>query len=127
MNKILVPLILLSCFSSCKNDNKIIGLYKMDKYVILNKENDIKDYHFLELNSNGVFNVFHSRTDSTNQIQGKWKCLSKAKNNELLVQFEYEGKTIVGNLRGNIFYFIEPNDFHNNKYKSILYVKSLEL
>jgi len=128
MNKILILLILLFCFSACnKNrDKDIVGLYKMDKYVILNKENNIKDYQYLELSPEGVFNVFYSKVDSTSQIQGKWKFLSKAKNNGLLVQFEYGGKTIEGTLKGNIFYFLQPNDFHNDKYKSVLYVKSLK-
>lgn len=115
---------LLFCCLACNKDKDIIGLYKIDKYVILNKESNIENYQYLELRPKGIFNVFHNKTDTINQIQGKWKFSSKTKDSGLLVQFEYEGKTIEGTLKGNIFYFVQPNDFHNNKYQSVLYVKS---
>jgi len=126
MNKIL--LILLICLLAC-NENKdkdIMGLYKIDKTVFLSKQVNIKDYQYLELNPKGTFNVFHSKKDTVNQLHGKWKFLSELKDNGLLVQFEYEEKIIKGILRENIFYFIYPNDFHNGKYQSVLYVRNLK-
>ncbi|MGM5630306.1 hypothetical protein O2K51_05340 [Apibacter raozihei] len=126
MNKILILLILLFCCLACNKDKYIVGLYKIDKYVILNQENNIENYQYLEIRPEGIFNAFHCKTDTINQIQGKWKFSSKTNDNGLLIQFEYEGKKIEGTLKGNIFHFIHPNDFHNNKYQSVLYIKSLK-
>lgn len=126
MNKIL--LILLICLLAC-NENKdkdIMGIYKIDKTVFLSKQVNIKDYQYLELNSKGTFNVFHNKKETENQLHSKWKFLSELKDNGLLVQFEFEEKIIEGILRGNIFYFIYPNDFHNGKYQSVLYVRTFE-
>lgn len=118
-------MLLISFFACTKNKDKdIIGVYKMDKYVLLNKSIDIKDYQYLELNPDYTFNLYYSKTDTISQIQGRWKLLRKLKDDGLLLHFEYGKKVIEGNLKGNVFYFINPNDFHKGKYQSVLYVKT---
>ncbi|MDY3529836.1 hypothetical protein PG593_08615 [Riemerella anatipestifer] len=125
MNRILVLFIFLCCFLAACSDkkNKIIGIYKIDKYDIL-YDNNVKDYQYLELKSDEIFNLFYTETESSENIQGRWKILGETKDNGVLVQFQYDERVIVGILRGNIFYFTGANDFHNGKYRNILYVKT---
>lgn len=124
MNKIVLITLMLVIFS-CKNnqDKRIIGLYKIDKYNTLNKENTAKDYEYLKLNPKGTFDLFYNRIDTIGQIRGSWKVIKAKKKDEFYISFEYENNVVEGVLRNNIFYFTYPNDFHKDKYKNVLYVK----
>jgi len=122
MSRILMFSIFI-CFFACnkKAEKNIIGSYKIDKYNILNKKDEIKDYEYLKINANGYFELFYSITDSKSQIKGTWK-VKEYYADKVYVSFKYGNSQKTGILKGNIFYFIYPDDFHNGKYKSVIYV-----
>lgn len=113
-------LILFSCKEN-KKDN-ITGYYEIDKTVSRNRENNEPDFRILIINKNNSFELRKNRNDTINTIKGKIE-LEHEKNNETIVTFFYDNRKITGKLEGTIFYFSYPNDFHTDKYESILYVK----
>lgn len=120
--------LILSSFAiliiSCKNDIKenFYGYYEIDKTILRNSQNNISDYSFIKINANNTFELKYNRKDTIPQVKGIWKL--KSENSEKsLVEFVYNDKKIEGVLDGTIFYFSYPNDFHNGKYESLLYVK----
>lgn len=104
-------------------ENEVVGLYGIDKFNLLDGNNK-RDYEFLKLNSDYTFNVLNNELDSI-ILKGKWRIVKKVKD-RLSVEFSFNNQSIEGSLDGNIFYFIYPNDFHNGKYESVLYVKMRE-
>ena len=127
MHKEIMKLILSSfaiLIISCKNDIKenFYGYYEIDKTILRNSQNNISDYSFIKINANNTFELKYNRKDTIPQVKGIWKL--KSENSEKsLVEFVYNDKKIEGVLDGTIFYFSYPNDFHNGKYESLLYVK----
>lgn len=120
MNKIILITLGVFFFFSCnqKKETEFIGVYGIDKYTIRDLNIDTDDYSRLEIKSDGSFIAF----SNNNSIEGKWE-IKQQNENEKTFRFTFENKIIIGVLRGSIFYFIFPNDFHNGKYESILYVK----
>lgn len=114
---------MLFVFSCSKNEKMdVAGVYEIDKYNFRNLKSETKDFRYLEIKSNGTFNLFY-KLDSSSVVSGNWS-FGKQIDKEKIVNFSYGKKQKQAILRGNIFYFIYPNDFHKNKYQSVLYVKS---
>jgi hypothetical protein len=115
--------ILCSLFS-CKGNEEltIVGNYEIDKVVSKNRANNIPDYKFLKINEDKTFELKYEKSDNVAKVKGKWE-LEKVNSEKSLVKFVYNNKRIIGTLKGSIFYFSYPNDFHNDKYESLLYVK----
>ncbi|WP_157868405.1 hypothetical protein [Flavobacterium indicum] len=111
---------LLSCKEN--NDIDIVGNYEIDKVIVKNQTNNISDYRFLKIYANNTFELNYNKKDTIAQVKGIWK-LKRINSEKTLVEFVYNNKKIEGVLDGTIFYFTYPNDFHNGKYESILYVK----
>ena len=126
MNKIYLTIVLciLCSLFSCKENIglTIVGNYEIDKVIARNKANNIPDYKFLKINDDKTFELRHEKNDTVAKVKGKWR-LETINSSKSLVKFVYNNKQIIGSLKGNIFYFSYPNDFHNDKYESLLYVK----
>lgn len=122
--QIIISTVAFLILISCKNEKRdnFYGYYQIDKFVVKNKENNIPDFRILKINENNTFELLKEKNDLTNIIEGKFK-LSSQNSQEKTFVFFHNGKEITGILRGNIFYFIYPNHFHDDKYQSVLYVK----
>lgn len=125
MKKVLNLIVLTLTYTitnSCKNETheNIIGYYELDKTVLKNKENVLPDFRFLKINENKTFELSIKKFDSTNSVKGNYDFISEKRK----IIFFYNEKKLFGEFKGNIFYLNYPNDFHNGKYKSLLFVKT---
>lgn len=116
----IIFLVLSSCAK--KKEIKINGYYEIDKKVFRSRNNNIPDFRFIKVNHNNTFELQHTKADSTSGIKGKLEIVN-TDNTETTVYFIYNNKQVRGTLKGTIFYFTYPNDFHGDKYESLIYVK----
>lgn len=121
MNKIIYIIGVLLLNSCCKY-KEFKGIYISDKFVVKEAENNSMNYNILEIKENNTFTLSSSVEKENTKITGSFS--TECKGDNIFFYFIYENKKIKGRLNGNIFYFSYPNDFHNGKYESIIYVKS---
>jgi hypothetical protein len=124
--KCLVLLVSILLSKSCKSldDYKIVGTYKMDKFVVRDPSLKIEEYSLLSLFEDNTFEL--TRYGNSDKIMGRWHVVERRLKNKLLIEFVFSDKKVNGVLDGTIFYFDYPNDFHSGKFDRILYVKLLE-
>lgn len=120
----IIMLLLLAGLTGCFgiSEAEITGDYDVDKSVKTSKEHSYKQ---LSLRDDNTFALIGNDT-----IHGQWETVesgyvlgaSGRKEPQATIRFNYQGKGLTGELRGNIFYFESPNVFDPD-YKSVLFVR----
>lgn len=114
----LVSFGLITC--SKRKEDEVIGLYKIDKYVLRDPNYMKSDNETLLLNSDNSFELKKNIKNGDSLIlSGIWSMKGADK-----VEFNFLDKEIMGQLRGTILEFDYPNDIHLGKYERLVYVKT---
>ncbi|MGZ5303869.1 MAG: hypothetical protein ACXWDO_07145 [Bacteroidia bacterium] len=120
-------LLVVFCFTliSCEKVEvkEIAGDYNIDKGEMRDTSINIENFAFLSLKPDMSFTLRRQVNPNSSDITGKWKILG-VENNEVIIQFDYQNRQIEAPLRHySRFDFEYPNEFHEGKFKHLLYFK----
>lgn len=128
INRILIFLILCAVVS-CREVNRSVieGAYASDKFIPITEGAEFGSTRLI-LHRNGNFNLTE---DSATLAKGSWTITESAYREgnsgrtepQAKVEFSFDNKKIIGELRGSIFYFADTNNFQPDVYRNIIYVK----
>jgi hypothetical protein len=108
-NKWLLSWIIISFvivgLQGCNGNQKIIGEYQLDKFVLGKGKRKNSEAPILKLNSDNTFELLRN-----NKLNGTWRKTNLI-GEENIIEFKYSDKKITGKLRGTVIYFEYPNDF----------------